>query len=81
MELTTAAIAVLLCLSTTSPVWSGDISLRWNSTYQEVYYSRADGAGVPFEVRLPPAIEGLETTYMKGPKPLSYTYLGRARIA
>jgi ubiquinone/menaquinone biosynthesis C-methylase UbiE len=27
------------------------------------------------------AIEGLETTYMKGPKPLSYTYLGRARIA
>jgi ubiquinone/menaquinone biosynthesis C-methylase UbiE len=27
------------------------------------------------------AIEGLETTYMKGPRPLSYTYLGRARIA
>ena len=26
-------------------------------------------------------IDGLETTYMKGPKPLSYTYLGRARIA
>ena len=27
------------------------------------------------------AIEGLETTYMKGPRPLSYTYLGRANIA
>lgn len=26
-------------------------------------------------------IDGLETTYMKGPKPLSYTYLGRARVA
>jgi ubiquinone/menaquinone biosynthesis C-methylase UbiE len=26
-------------------------------------------------------IDGLETAYMKGPKPLSYTYLGRARIA
>ena len=31
--------------------------LRWNSIFKEVYYSQADGAGVLFNVRMPPAVK------------------------
>lgn len=28
--------------------------LRWDKTYRDVYYSRSEGTGIPFEVELPP---------------------------
>lgn len=53
-----------------NPVWR---PLAGGCNLNRPIYTMISGAGF--------AIEDLETTYMKGPRPLSYTYLGRANIA
>jgi hypothetical protein len=65
-ELMTVATLVFLGLSIGSLVYGDEVYRdgaavdRWNSIFRETYYSQTDGAEIPFEVRLPPAVEGIE---------------------
>jgi hypothetical protein len=41
---------------------SGEVlPAQWNESFGEAYYSRVDGAGIPFGVRLPPLLEARKT--------------------
>ena len=39
-------------------ITGADVPAQWGSAFREAYYSQADGVGVTFGVRLPPATDG-----------------------
>lgn len=64
-------LALLICLTVTGQL---PAEIRWNAAYTETYDSPADGVEIPFSVRTPPRVDGMETY------PLLITLSGGLRI-